>query len=105
MVVAELFFGRDSEGRSDISEAEWASFVDSVVAKEFPEGFTVLNGKGAWLDRWLDVTRYESSKVLVIAAPPSTTLGPRLQAVAEIFRRRFHQQSVGIVTSQACGAF
>ncbi len=77
MVVAELFFGRETEGRSDVSEADWASFVDSVVAKQFPDGFTIMNGKGAWHDRWRDETRYEPSKVLVVAAPPSANLGAR----------------------------
>jgi hypothetical protein len=105
MVVAELFFGRDAESRPSVGEAEWASFVDSVVARQFPEGFTILNGKGAWLDTFLGQTLYEPSKVLVIAASPSPSLGARLQAVADAYRRRFHQQSVGIVTTQACGAF
>lgn len=105
MVVAELFFGRETEGRSDVSEADWASFVDSVVAKQFPDGFTIMNGKGAWHDRWRDETRYEPSKVLVVAAPPSANLGAELQAVVDAYRRRFRQQSVGIVTTQACGAF
>jgi len=103
MVVAELFFGRETETHAD--EADWAIFVDTVVAKYFPDGFTILNGKGGWRDAWLGQTLYESSRVLVIAAPPSANLGTRLQAIAEIYRRRFHQQSVGIVTSQACGAF
>jgi len=105
MAVAELFFGRDIKDRTQVSDEDWASFVDAVVAKQFPIGFTILNGEGAWRDPSLGKTMNEPSKVLIVAAAPSAELNARLQTVADAYRKQFHQDSVGILTTQSCGAF
>ena len=105
MLVAELFFGREVKGGRPVSDADWNGFVDAVVARKFPDGFTVLDGVGAWRDPALGQTVHEHSKVLIVAATPSPDLAARLQAVSDAYRRAFRQQSVGIVTTESCGAF
>jgi hypothetical protein len=105
MLVAELYFGRGVKGGPPVSNADWDSFVDLVVAREFPDGFTVLDAEGGWRDSALNKTVREPSKVLIVAAAPSADLAAKLQAVSDAYRREFHQESVGIVITQSCGAF
>lgn len=105
MVVAELFFGRDIEGRSPLSDSEWSAFVVHVVAKEFPDGFTVVDGDGGWLDPLTHKVVRERTKVLTVAVSRSTDLVRRLRTVIDSYRREFHQRSVGLVTARACAAF
>ena len=105
MIVAELFFGRAIRGRGQVSEAEWSGFVASVVAKQLPDGFTVQDGAGHWLDPVTQKVVGERTKILIVAGDPATDLGTRLRAVMAGYRRRFRQKSVGIITTSGCGAF
>jgi hypothetical protein len=105
MVSAELYLGRSIRGRHDVSEQEWSAFVERVVAVQFPDGFTVHDGAGEWRDPVTRATVRERTKILTILAPATAELGQRLQSVADDYKKEFHQQSVGIVTSEACAAF
>jgi hypothetical protein len=105
MVSAQLFFGRDIAGRAPLSDTEWSDFAEHVIAMQFSGGFTVSNGEGDWRDPRTNKTIHEKTKIVEIAVAPSPDLPRRLDAVMKTYRIRFHQQSVGLVTSIVCGAF
>jgi hypothetical protein len=105
MLVAELFFGRDIPGRAPLSEAEWRAFAADTVTPNFPDGFTAFDGEGQWRNPATGTIAAQPTKVLLVAAPRSPDLGPRLTAVVEAYKARFRQQSVGIVTRDSCAAF
>ncbi len=105
MVLAQLFFGRDIPGRLPLTDAEWSGFAAQVISREFPDGFTVLDGDGQWLDPQTNVISREPTKILLVAADPSADLEARLAAVIESYRSRFDQKSVGLVTTTSCAAF
>jgi hypothetical protein len=104
-LVAELFFGRSRRARPPVSEAEWAAFARDAITPNFPDGFTVVDGEGQWRDPQTGRIERERSKVLLVAAPRSADLGPRLTALIEAYKDRFKEQSVGIITRDACAAF
>jgi hypothetical protein len=101
----ELFFGRDIPGRGPLTDAEWDDFVAHVVTQQFPDGFTVLDGDGQWFDQATGRMTREPSKILLVAADPDSDLKTRIGSVVDAYRTQFHQRSVGILTSEACGAF
>ena len=105
MVVAELFFGGTIPGRPPLSEAEWRQFAAEIVTPNFPDGFTAFDGEGQWRNPATGWIAREPTKVLLVAAKRSPDLAARLAAVIEIYKTRFHQQSVGVVTRDACAAF
>ncbi len=105
MVEAELFFGRDIEGSGLVGDAQWSDFVSGVVARNFPDGFTVTDGDGEWRDPKSLKVVHEPSKILLVAAKPSPGLKEKLQAVIDAYKTRFHQQSVGVITREVCAAF
>jgi hypothetical protein len=104
MIEAQLFFGRDVEGRGSVSDGEWKGFVEGVIAKEFPDGFTVSDGEGNWRDPKSGQIVRERSKVVLIVAPERGLAG-RLRTISESYRSRFHQTAVGVVTREVCAAF
>jgi Protein of unknown function (DUF3574) len=105
MLVAELFFGRNIRGRGALSDAEWAEFAAEIVAPNFPDGFTVFDGDGQWQNpATYEVTR-QRTKILLVAVKRTPDLGPRLSAVIDAYKRRFHQQSVGLITRDSCASF
>jgi hypothetical protein len=105
MVVAELFFGRAVPGRRPVSNAEWSGFVAHVIARHFPDGFTVHDGSGSWRDPATHKIASERTKILTVAVDPASDPGPRLQAVMDAYRKQFRQSSFGVITTNACGAF
>lgn len=100
MVRAELLFGRGS-----VPAAEWEDFLARSVTPLFPDGLTVLDGQGQWLSPKSGHISHEASTVLLILAMPAPDLKARLNAVREEYKSRFHQQSVGLVTSIGCVDF
>ena len=105
MVVTQLFFGRDIEGRAPLTDAEWSDFAANVLAKEFPDGFTVSDGDGQWLDPKTHHVAQERSKIVIVAAAPAPDLARRTAEAIEAYRTRFHQESVGVLTTTECGSF
>src|SRR5689334_19268923 len=49
-IVAQLIFGRNIGNRLGVGEADWIRFLDQEVTPRFPDGLTVLNGRGQWRD-------------------------------------------------------
>jgi hypothetical protein len=105
MVEAQLIFGRDIPGGGTVGDADWSGFVNDVVAQAFPAGFTVSDAEGAWRDAKTGGAVREKSKLVIIDAPGDAALAGRLERVADIYRKRFHQDAVGIVTREVCAAF
>lgn len=98
MVEIKLFFGRGI-----VSDAEWADFAARVITQNFPDGFTLFDGEGEW--REAAAPSHERTKILLVAAAPSPDLAGRVAAVQAAYRERFHQRSVGLVSSLVCGDF
>jgi hypothetical protein len=103
--ISQLFFGRDIPGRGPLTDAEWDDFVARAVTPQFPEGFTVIDGAGQWYDQASGKVIREPSKILLVAADPDSDLRTRIGSVINAYRTQFKQRSVGVITSEACGAF
>ena len=105
MLVAELFFGRNINGRAPLTDAEWAEFVAQTITPNFPEGFTVFDGEGQWSNPQTRNITAGRTKILLVAANLEPGLTRRLSAVIDTYKMRFRQQSVGIITREACASF
>jgi hypothetical protein len=103
-LVADLLFGRNIGGRLGVSEAAFAAFVDREVTPRFPDGLTITDARGQYREAAGRLIR-EPSKVITIVLSDEARDLPRLAEVAAAYRRRFAQDSVGIVTRRACVAF
>src|SRR5712691_5440158 len=103
--VAELMFGRKIGDRVGVSEAQWARFVDRVITPRFPDGLTVLDARGQWRDPHRNRIVREPSKLVQIVLPGKAEDVERLNEVAEAYKSRFRQQSVGVIVRAACVSF
>ncbi len=58
-----LFFGRsDSTGAEVVSDEAWNEFLEDTVTPRFPDGLTVMNGRGQWqLESGAIQRRYENT--------------------------------------------
>jgi hypothetical protein len=106
MLVAELFFGRGVPDRAPVNEQEWSDFAAQVITRYLPDGFTVHDGAGQWLNPASGNIVHERTKILTVASErPRPDLKDRLTAIIDAYRNRFRQQSVGVITRTACASF
>jgi hypothetical protein len=103
MLIVQMFFGQSIRNRGPVTVKEWNSFLRQTVTPRFPDGFTVYDGYGQWLDTKTHAVVREKAKVVVIATQEMARKS--LLEIAETYRKQFDQQSVGIVTNSGCGAF
>lgn len=104
-LVAEMLFGRNVGDRVGVSDVQFRRFVDEELTPRFPDGLTVVDATGQYRDAASDHIVREPSKVVLIALPEAPDARARLDAAAEAYKRRFRQQSVGVIVRQACVSF
>jgi hypothetical protein len=92
-------------GRAPVSEAEWADFAAREVTPRFPDGFTVFNARGQWLNPGTGMIGHEASWVVRVVVPPGDDVAGKVEAVSAAYRTRFAQFAVGVVSGAACARF
>lgn len=103
MLRAELFFGRTIGDRFGVTDRLWQIYVDRELTPRFPEGFTVIDGRGQWREE--DAVMREASKIVIMVAPDSAELRTRIASAMNAYIKQFKQKSVGLVTQAVCAAF
>lgn len=104
-LTAELLFGRKIGDRVGVSEAAFRSFVDAEVTPRFPNGLTILDASGQYRDTVSGALIREPSKLLLVVLKNEAEGRARLAAIAEAYKSRFQQQSVGTILRPACVSF
>ena len=102
--TAQLFFGRDVDGKPDVDDTAFAKFVDEEMTPRFPDGLTVLDGGSQWRGPENKLIR-EAAKIVLIVLPGDGKVAPRLEAVRNAYKTRFKRNSVLLVTQAACVSF
>jgi hypothetical protein len=104
-VTVQLFFGRSIKGGGPVDAAAWNDFLATAVTPRFPDGLTVLDGRGQWRQRTGGRIVSEPSTVVLIVTEPSAENWAKLEAIRAEYRERFVQESVGLVANAACASW
>lgn len=105
MLVTQLFFGRSIPHGGLVTASEWNTFLRQHVTTLFPDGFTVYDGYGQWLNPKTQAISRDPTKVVVIAAVDTPEVHAKVAELSEAYRHLFHQESVGVLSVTECGAF
>ncbi|WP_158258675.1 DUF3574 domain-containing protein [Rhodopila globiformis] len=105
MLVFNLFFGKSIPRRGDLTQAEWQQFLDDSVTVNLPNGYTVVDASGAWMDPTTRRTIKEASKLLIVALPVTPLSLAAVNRIRNEYQSRFRQQLVGMTVEPACGSF
>ena len=100
----ELFMGRSGQSVEVVDDTAWAAFLSDTVTPRFPDGLSVLDAQGQWRDSQGRV-QTERSKLLVVLVPPGGDHIRLIDEVSDEYKRRFSQESVLRVVSDACVSF
>jgi uncharacterized protein DUF3574 len=105
MQIYTLYFGRSVRDRAPVSDQEWRDFRNLVITPALPDGYTVLDGQGAWMNPSTHVTTAEATKVLVVAMPETPDSLAAINHIRSSWQQRFYQYVVGMTVQSGCGSF
>lgn len=87
-----LYFGlTTSEG--EITAEEWDLFIEEIATPNFPEGMTVYDSFGKWMNPEEEIIS-QPGKVLVHLFDTGTDKSAEIEDVISEFKNRFGAQSV-----------
>jgi hypothetical protein len=94
-IRTELFFGTSRPDGGVVSEADWASFLDTEITPRFPDGLTVLDGAGQWQGEDETIVE-ERSKIVILFYPREAVAesNAEIEAIRAAYETRFQQESV-----------
>jgi hypothetical protein len=100
-VQVDLYFGRETGTGREITEAEWASFLNEEVTPRFPAGLSVVDVAGQYREP-SGVIQRERSKLLVLVVFDAPAHGPMVEAVVGVYSKRYGQNAVLRVERAVC---
>ena len=90
----ELFFGRDKPTGGTVSEEEWQKFVADIVTPRFPDGFTVDDALGQYLDGKTLVREKSKQLILIYPRKLKTLSSRKIEEIRASYIKAFDQRSV-----------
>ncbi len=96
----ELYFGRSKPGGGMVSDSEWQQFLNSQITPRFPDGLTVVDAYGQYLNSAGKLT-LEKTKLVILIYKNSPDKNKAIQAIIDRYKQKFQQESVLRVTSIA----
>lgn len=105
MSEVKLLLGRSMASGKRVSDADFADFVEHSIVPNFPDGFTLSAAQGHYLPKGASAPIHEPAAVLLVIAPDTPETTRRVHAIADAYKRRFAQESVGIVREPVCASF
>ncbi len=100
----ELFFGLRKPNGTEVNNAEFQRFLDREVTPRFPDGFTVISGRGQFKDARGAILQ-ERSKLLILLYPIAASSNQQIEQIRKAYITAFQQQSVLRADNQSCAAF
>ena len=97
----DLYFGRGAEGGREVSEAEWASFLNEEVTPRFPDGLSVFDVRGQYRNPKGVIERERTKRLTVVVFDAPSHLA-KVQAIVDGYSRRHGQNSVFRVEQPVC---
>jgi len=105
VAVFTLLLGKAIPGRTDLTDAEWQSILDTTVTATLPNGYTLYDGSGGWMNPITHRTIQEGTKILLVALPDVPASLAAINRIRTDYQARFHQQLVGMIVAPACATF
>ena len=102
-----FYFGLETGDGSEVTEEEWRTFLADIVTPRFPDGLTVLDARGQWLDADANRLYRERTKLLNVLIPAEVSADAKrsLDEIARGYLEQFNQQVVFKTSSPACAGF
>ncbi|PSB07549.1 hypothetical protein C7B62_19540 [Pleurocapsa sp. CCALA 161] len=93
LIQEDLYFGRNITGGGEVSEAEFQAFIDAEITPRFPDGLTVYEADGQFLDSTGKLIK-EPSKVVSLIFEDTAENEAAIEQITQAYKQQFQQESV-----------
>ena len=91
----ELYFGTShADGSAPVTAAQFQSFVNTVVTPRFPDGLTVLDGRGQWRNEDGSISKETSHELILLYPLSDRTAGGKIEYIRTAYTQQYDQESV-----------
>jgi hypothetical protein len=104
MAKEVLYFGRSIPGGGEVSDSAWQVFLSEVITPAFPDGFSILEGRGQWRGADGSIAS-EAGLIFIVHHPVNGAESAKVLQIAERYRVVFHQEAVLHEHSMVCANF
>ncbi|WP_277874243.1 MULTISPECIES: DUF3574 domain-containing protein [Cyanophyceae] len=100
LIQEDLYFGRNIAGGGEVSEAEFQAFIDAQITSRFPNGLTVYDADGQFLDSTGNLVQ-EPSQVVTLIFEDTVENEQSIDEIIAAYKQQFQQESVLEVVNEA----
>lgn len=93
LIQVDLYFGRNIGTTGKVTESEFRQFLSEKITPRFPDGLTVYNAQGQFLDDANNLIR-EPSKVVSLIVEDTRKNERAIDRIIRQYKREFQQESV-----------
>ncbi len=93
LVQEDLYFGRNIAGIGEVSEGQFQAFVDTTITPRFPDGLTIFNANGQFLNS-SGLLVAEPAKVVSLYLENTPDSEVSISEIVGTYRQQFAQESV-----------
>ncbi|PSN15621.1 hypothetical protein C7293_06485 [filamentous cyanobacterium CCT1] len=93
LIQQDLYFGRNIAGDGEVSEADFQAFINAEITPRFPDGLTVYDANGQFLDS-TDSLIQETSQVVTLIFENTLENQAEVDQIIEAYKQQFQQESV-----------
>jgi NADH:ubiquinone oxidoreductase subunit E len=93
LIQEDLYFGRNITGDKEVSEAQFQAFIDAEITPQFPDGLTVYETNGQFLDSKGNLIQ-EPSQVISLIFENTLKNQGKIDQITESYKQQFKQESV-----------
>jgi hypothetical protein len=94
-----LYFGMNKPSGGMVSEQEFSRFLEQEISPRFPEGLTLFEAKGQWLNGKGRIEQ-ENSRVVEIVCDDTPENQDKVAVIAAKYKSLFAQEAVMMIQSQ-----
>jgi hypothetical protein len=100
LIQADLYFGRNIGTTGQVSDREFQQFLSDVITPSFPNGLTVYDAKGQFLDSSKTLIR-EPSNVVSLIFEDTEQNEQSIYKIIDAYKDKFQQESVLEIVNEA----
>jgi Protein of unknown function (DUF3574) len=109
-VRTELFFGLSKPNRAQVTELEFQQFINREVTPHFPDGLTLLSGRGQFKTSSNRIVKEPTNLLILIYPQDRLALGKvdqnqKIEQIRKAYKLAFQQESVLRSDELSCVSF
>jgi Protein of unknown function (DUF3574) len=102
LIQVDLYYGRNIGTTGQVSDRQFRQFLRNEITPRFPDGLTVYDADGQFLDSSNQLIR-EPSNVVSLILEDTQANEQLINQVIDLYKQKFQQESVLVVVDETLG--